>query len=483
MFQKKTLLKILLSILILITISLFLIFSESSQSSFAYKVKQKIPTPIKDTLKNTVFFIPIKIRTYNEIIESVGGLKLDINKLKKENDVLKSELKRGMVSNFILEDDKNENLYSLKKIYLPYGNVIKNEILELNDYKKKAYIENYKDKIIIIYWSGKSLFINKSDLNNAYVEIHERKTNINKFINNEYSNSGIKDLLIINDTIYASYTKEILVEDKIYPDKKFICLNTSILSATLNDKFDIPLNFNEFFTYKDCAVVKFDKQARYGAAQAGGRMQYHDRNNKIYLTIGDFMSFVTSQNPESNLGKIISINMENKKSKILSLGHRNQQGLLLIKNENLLIASEHGQRAGDEVNVIHIEKKDQNYGWPIASYSTYYGFENFEIRKLAPFYKSHKERGFIEPAIQFSPSIAPSEIVFNIFENLDNKRIILSTLKDKSLHFLEITDDFTIIKSTNRLFIGEGIRDIIPLKDHYVLFLQDSPALGILKKK
>ncbi len=469
---------IILSILILVIISLFFIFSESS---FVYKVKQKIPTPIKDTLKSTVFFIPIKIRDYNQIIIDVGVLKSDISRLNKENNVLKSQLKRGLVSNLILEDDKNENLYNLKKVFLPYGNLIKKNILEPNDYKKKAYIENYKDKIIIIYWSGKSLFINKNELNNDFVEIYDRKTNINKFINNEYSSSGIKDLLIVNDIIYASYTKEILIENKSDSNKS-ICLNTSILSATLTDKFDTPLNFSEFFNYKDCAEVRFDKQSRYGSAQAGGRMQYDSENNKIYLTIGDFMSFVTSQNPESNLGKIISIDIESKKRKILSSGHRNQQGLLLIKSENLLIASEHGQRDGDEVNIIQIEKEDQNYGWPIASYSTYYGFENFEIRKLAPLYKSHKEHGFIEPAIQFSPSIGPSEIVFNIFENLDRNKIILSTLKDKSLHFLEISDDFKTINSTNRLFIGERVRDILTLNDYYILFLETSPALGILKK-
>ena len=73
-------------------------------------------------------------------------------------------------------------------------------------------------------------------------------------------------------------------------------------------------------------------------------------------------------------------------------------------------------------------------------------------------------------------------MAYNIFENLNRNKIILSTLKDKSLHFLEISDDFKIIKSTNRLFIGERIRDIITLDDSYILFLESSPALGILKK-
>ena len=49
-------------------------------------------------------------------------------------------------------------------------------------------------------------------------------------------------------------------------------------------------------------------------------------NGIEFDNIGDFMSFVTSQNPESNIGKTISIDMESKKSKILSSGHRNQQG-------------------------------------------------------------------------------------------------------------------------------------------------------------
>ena len=54
-----------------------------------------------------------------------------------------------------------------------------------------------------------------------------------------------------------------------------------------------------------------------------------------------------------------AIDVESKKSKILSSGHRNQQGLLLIKSEKLLIASEQGQKDGDEVNIIQIGKEER----------------------------------------------------------------------------------------------------------------------------
>ena len=67
---------------------------------------------------------------------------------------------------------------------------------------------------------------------------------------------------------------------------------------------------------------------------------------------------------DSDIGKILFINLDNYKKIIFSKGHRNPQGLLNIDNKNIL-STEHGPYGGDEINKIIFGK---NYGWPIASY-------------------------------------------------------------------------------------------------------------------
>ena len=47
------------------------------------------------------------------------------------------------------------------------------------------------------------------------------------------------------------------------------------------------------------------------------------------------------------------------------MGHRNPQGLLFDKQNNIILSSEHGPTGGDEINII---TENSNYGWPIASY-------------------------------------------------------------------------------------------------------------------
>jgi len=55
---------------------------------------------------------------------------------------------------------------------------------------------------------------------------------------------------------------------------------------------------------------------------------------------------------------------------IYSYGHRNPQGLAVHPETGALWASEHGERDGDELNVI---EAGGNYGWPVATYACEYG--------------------------------------------------------------------------------------------------------------
>lgn len=99
----------------------------------------------------------------------------------------------------------------------------------------------------------------------------------------------------------------------------------------------------------------------------GGRLKIGP-DDKLYITTGDATTPELAQDLQSLNGKILRMNLDGsipddnpfEDSYVYSYGHRNPQGLVWIGDT--LYASEHGQSAHDEVNLI---KPGANYGWPI----------------------------------------------------------------------------------------------------------------------
>lgn len=96
-----------------------------------------------------------------------------------------------------------------------------------------------------------------------------------------------------------------------------------------------------------------------GSVHHGGRLALSPEG-VLFATIGDGATPDSAQDLNSLNGKILALGDDNT-FQIYSYGHRNPQGLTWDKN-GLLYASEHGQSANDEINVI---KEGHNYGWPI----------------------------------------------------------------------------------------------------------------------
>ena len=88
------------------------------------------------------------------------------------------------------------------------------------------------------------------------------------------------------------------------------------------------LNFELFFETKE--------YWKDHTVRTGGRIEKFQKN-KILLSIGDGSLKNAAQNPNSILGKIISIDKTTKKYKIISTGHRNPQGLLFIEDLKAII--------------------------------------------------------------------------------------------------------------------------------------------------
>jgi glucose/arabinose dehydrogenase len=105
-----------------------------------------------------------------------------------------------------------------------------------------------------------------------------------------------------------------------------------------------------------------------GSWHHGGRLKIGP-DGKLYATAGDAYESDIAQDSNSLGGKILRLNLDGSipsdnpfpNSYVYSFGHRNPQGLTW-SSDGTLYASEHGNDANDEVNII---EAGQNYGWPI----------------------------------------------------------------------------------------------------------------------
>ena len=467
MITKNTFKKFLIFLIFLFFFGFYVIFSSSE---FSKNIVGLFPEYFKNLMKDTVYYVPIKIRENFNASNKVSDLDLSIRKLNRELDALKSKINSGQTTNETLFSS-NAKKFRLKKIFLDYS--LPPDSKKMN--KKNGYLEVYKNNILAIFWTGKIIYFDKKQIGKDNITFNNLKTNIDNFLKDDEKDKfiSIKDAMILNDKLYLSYTKNI--------KPKTNCLNLSIISARINDnaKKLILDEFEDFFTYNEC------KEARFNGYQSGGRI-FEYKNNKILLTIGDFQNFTPAQDKQSFFGKIISIDINDKSHQIISMGHRNQQGLYYDEEKDVILSTEHGQKGGDEINkILHYQDKISNYGWPVASYSTYYGYENKEIKKIAPFKKSHKENGFIEPMIYFTPALGISQIIpANNFERFDEDVFLVTSMGKKKIVLVKMNYEDDVATVVDELYINERIRDIITFENNsYLLFLENSPAIGILSKQ
>lgn len=105
-----------------------------------------------------------------------------------------------------------------------------------------------------------------------------------------------------------------------------------------------------------------------GTYHHGGRLKIGP-DGALYATAGDASEREIAQELVSLGGKILRMNLDGSvpgdnpfpDSYVYSYGHRNPQGLTWSP-DSVMYASEHGDNANDEVNLI---EAGQNYGWPI----------------------------------------------------------------------------------------------------------------------
>ena len=131
-----------------------------------------------------------------------------------------------------------------------------------------------------------------------------------------------------------------------------------------------------------------------------------------------------AQNPQSLAGKVLRLTDEGGvppdnpfvrrrgyKPEIFTLGHRSTLGLAVHPVTGELWQNENGPNGGDEINVL---KPGANYGWPLVSLGRTYAGEWQS--------QGFSRRGFEDPLVYWTPSIAVSGMTFYTGEKLGHWR-------------------------------------------------------------
>jgi hypothetical protein len=311
---------------------------------------------------------------------------------------------------------------------------IYNQKMNLSGSVNRFFIENYNERIFIIYSNGTFFFLD----NNLKI-----KNNFNE----ELNGISIKGSLIHKDDLFISYSWS---ADKEESNKKS-CKYMKVAKASLLDKN--LLNFIEIFKSKDC------NEGINGIG--GGKMIYNNSINPSILLTTDaqFENKKLAQDLNSAFGKVIKINLTDFKFDTYSSGHRNPMGLINFNNN--IILTEHGPCGGDEINLLVAGK---NYGWPIISEGDDYIFcRNFENSIDYEYLKENFDKAkYTNPIFSFIPSIGISAIINipNDFSKYWQNNFFIASLAAGSLYRVKFDENFTKILFVEKIFIGTRIIDI-----------------------
>jgi len=224
-----------------------------------------------------------------------------------------------------------------------------------------------------------------------------------------------------------------------------------------------------------------------GGRHFGSRLAFDDKGF-LFITLGDRGDRETAQRGKEHTGSIIRLNDDGSipadnpyinnaavLDEIYSMGHRNVQGLVIDKDNDVVWAHEHGPQGGDELNNV---LPGRNYGWPIITYGVNYGSGT----KIGI---GNNKPGFEQPAWFWDPSIAPSgmELVTSNRYPQWQGNLLVGALKFQLIARLEITNGK--VTHEERILGREygRIRDIRQGLDGWLYFLTDSKNGGVYRIK
>ena len=210
-------------------------------------------------------------------------------------------------------------------------------------------------------------------------------------------------------------------------------------------------------------------------------------DGKLFLALGErYFRAPDAQSLNNHHGKIIRINKDGSVPpdnpftsasfsragalpEIWSYGHRNPQGATLAPDGTFWM-HEHGPQGGDEIN---LPNAGANYGWPMITYGENYGGgkigEGLTVKA-----------GMEQPLHQWTPSIAPSGMVFLTSERYGKAwqgNLFVGSLKFNYLNRIELSAPYNgKVVRESKLITEEGarIRDVRQGLDGLLYVLTDS---------
>lgn len=241
------------------------------------------------------------------------------------------------------------------------------------------------------------------------------------------------------------------------------CVEIAIEQVNLNLITKRATRAGVWFVTKPCVPIS-------AVQHTSGRFAVIDENT-AYVTIGDLgYRQIGKRDKRGDLGSIFKVSSSGAVK--VSQGHRNAQGIILYDNLHLL-AAEHGPRGGDELNRI---RQGGDYGWPFVTYGQPYGLGDY-VRPT----KTGTHAGYIEPLTQWTPSIAPTELVQLPKEGWGqwSGQLMMGTLAKQSLVLIQL-DRTLAVTDQEIVSVGERIRDLEVLTSTQVVATTDSGKLLII---
>jgi aldose sugar dehydrogenase len=262
------------------------------------------------------------------------------------------------------------------------------------------------------------------------------------------------------------------------------CVRIVVSRARLTTSADsvaaVSRDWEQVFQSRDCVRPK-DRGAFFAGDQSGGRLVALDRQ-RLALSIGDFQfdgvssGETYSMDPNSDLGKIIEIDLATGRASVMASGLRNPQGLMLSRRGELW-ETEHGPRGGDELNLI---RRGANYGWPIATYGMRYAAAptHWPLSETP----GHHE-GYEAPRHAWVPSIAVSQLIEpdpREFPNWEGD-FIVSSLVRNTLFVMRFDRRGAVAYAEPILLDGLRMRDMISLADGRIALATDDGDIHLIR--